>query len=388
MISAKYKSFALLLLGMLLWGALWAQQPPSQQVAAQRKILQEAVVRSEATASAEIKAKLAALRAEIKQRKASYTVGYTPALAVPLEQLTGLKVPPDFNDATLRSVNRRAQELHEIDIKSAAAARIVVPVSVCNPSATGCDWRKLNSHFPPVRAQCCGDCWDHAANEAFDDSYGIRNNQEIETSVQYALDCFNAGTCSGGWYMPVFDHMISQGTAAESAVPTTCGTAPCPNVRHPYRAVAWGFVGNTANTIPQVAQIKAALCAHGPLATTVEADAHFQAYTGGVFDEHTVQFSGINHAITIMGWDDNAVGMNGNKGAWLIKNSWGAGWGSGCGYGNSGGYMWISYNTNNIGYNTAWVDAMIARYILLPDWIRILEKYEIHAEPLPRVVKP
>ena len=84
MITAKYKSIALLLMGMLLSGALWAQQGPSQNVA-QHKILLEPGVRSEATAPAEIKAKLAAMRAEIKQRNASYTVGYTPALAVPLE---------------------------------------------------------------------------------------------------------------------------------------------------------------------------------------------------------------------------------------------------------------------------------------------------------------
>jgi cathepsin L len=348
----------------------------------------EAQVRSEATAPAAIKAKLATIRAEIKQRGATYTVGYTPAMDVPIEQLAGLKVPANFNDATVQNVNRRAQELRAVEIKSAAAAKMVIPPSACNATATGFDWRRLNSKFPPVRAQCCGDCFDHAANEAYDDSYAIRNNIEIETSVQYALDCFNAGTCSGGWYMPIFEAMISQGTTAESTVPTNCGTAPCPNVAHPYRAVAWGFVGNTANVIQPVAQIKAALCAHGPVATAVEADSHFVAYTGGVFDEHTQHFSTINHAITIIGWDDNAVGIAGNRGAWLIKNSWGAGWGSNCGYGTSGGYMWISYNTNNIGYNTAWVDAMIFKFILLPDWSAILAKYGLHAEPLPRVMKP
>lgn len=383
MITAKYKSIALLLMVMLLCGALWAQQPPSQNVAL-HQILSEPEVRSEATAPAEIKAKLAAIRAEIKQRNASYTVGYTPALSVPLEKLAGLKVPADVNDVTIQNVNRRAQELHEIDINSAAAAKFRLPALACNANAKSFDWRTLSSRFPPVRAQCCGDCFDHAANEAFDDSYAIRNNREIETSVQYALDCFNAGTCAGGWYMPIFDHLISQGTAAESVVPTTCATEPCPNVAHPYRAVAWGFVGNSAN-IPPVAQIKEALCAHGPLATAVEVDGPFQAYISGVFDEHTQQFSGINHAITIIGWDDTKVGISSNRGAWLIKNSWGPGWGETGGYGTSKGYMWISYNTNNIGSHTAWVDAMNVGYILLPDWSKILEKYSFQVEPLPHV---
>ena len=49
-----------------------------------------------------------------------------------------------------------------------------------------------------------------------------------------------------------------------------------------------------------------------------------------------------NHAISVVGWDDDKVTNSSNKGAWLVRNSWGSD-----GYSHFG-YFWMSYDEPSI----------------------------------------
>jgi C1A family cysteine protease len=332
----------------------------------------------EQQAPAAIRERLSELRAQLQSEGASFTVGYNPALDVPLEILAGTRVPRS-QPGIAEMVNQRAVELRQIDILSAKRFNFDVDAltaRACSSNSKSFDWRR-EGKVTSVQAQICGTCWDFTAMGAFEGSYAIRNDQMIDTSEQYILNCSGAGSCLGGWWMPVFDYMLTHGNAREQDVPFTgSDTQACPTgIETPYRASSWGFVANDISTIPSNSAIKEALCDHGPVATAVFADVAFQAYSGGIFDRRNQQYDWINHGVVIIGWDDD-------KGAWLIKNSWGPTWGEAGGFGSEKGYMWIAYGSNNIGIATAWVDAKSNKYPLEVSWFNTLKQLDFDTRPL------
>jgi hypothetical protein len=111
--------------------------------------------------------------------------------------------------------------------------------------------------------------------------------------------------------------------------------------------------------MPEPAQLKAALLAHGPMAVAVIATPKFDDYKGGVFVEPNPENPKNvkhNHEVLLVGWDDT----RGAHGAWKIKNTWGSKWGE-------QGFMWIEYGSNNIGINAVWVQAVSMYYSIDQD---------------------
>ena len=317
-------------------------------------------------ASPVIKQRVQALQTQVDQKHLTFTVGYTTAMDFSIQQLTGAKPPADLLQRAPQQ-NAFAAEAIKIDKEDAIKNLAPYPILACHSTSASFDWRDLGKVTPVKNQNPCGSCWDFAAMAAYESAYLIRNNVTIDTSEQHVLDCAGAGTCAGGWYGPVWDWMQTHGVANESALPYTATDHVCPSgVSGSYKDVAWGFV-TTGSSVPSVNQIKQALCDHGPLAVAMMATPLFIGYTGGVYNEPGV--SGINHAVTIVGWDDS-------KSAWLVKNSWGTGWGL-------SGYFWIHYGSNNIGYAAAWVQAPSNKYVINPNIYKLIDKYHLIPNPGP-----
>lgn len=89
------------------------------------------------------------------------------------------------------------------------------------------------------------------------------------------------------------------------------------------------------------ANAKAALLAYGALYVTYYADGSSEYYNSRNSSYYYTGRQWPNHAVAIVGWDDSYSRFNfsatpAGDGAFIVKNSWGTGWGD-------GGYFYVSY---------------------------------------------
>jgi C1A family cysteine protease len=274
----------------------------------------------------------------------TYTTGPYPT-DNPATKLSATIIPADF------AVTARVQAAVAQKITSdPQAPKVGANVSYregCNPKAASYDYRTTGAIQPPKDQNPCGSCYVFSAAAAYEASWYLQNKAHIRVSEQQILDCAKSGDCDGGFHTGVFDFAKQKGFVKEDQYrPYTASAGKCDVPSGPYSAANWSTVYGKYGT-PNPAAIKEALCVHGPVVAAMYATDQFLQYKTGVFNEFPVLDgdSDINHDVLIIGWDDEKL-------AWLIENSWGPNW-----WGDKG-FGWIRYQTNNIGFGAAWIDAI------------------------------
>lgn len=180
-------------------------------------------------------------------------------------------------------------------------------------------------------------CWAFSTNATMQDVRRLFGEAE-DLSEQYLLSCANPSqwSCNGGFFAHDAN-MAPRGSIKASAYPYTGTDSTCKSgLSYGARLTSWAYL--PGGETPSVEEIKAAIYRYGPVSVGVAADDSFSNYRSGIFNGSGSDQ--LNHAVNIVGW---------GKGYWIMRNSWGTGWGE-------QGYMRIKFGANGIG---AWTNYVI-----------------------------
>jgi C1A family cysteine protease len=271
--------------------------------------------------------------------------------------------PFDRGEAATRWIDMQAGDFpSELDLTNPTSGQMSAPVAPITTSDLGTinsdpsvsypatfDWA-AQGKVTSVRNQgACGSCWAFGTVGAMEAAIKIQTGQSVDLSEQFLVSCNNSGwSCNGGWWAHDYHtnrlglNQNTIGAVLESDMPYTATNGTCSTViNHPYKLASWYSIAGY--TVPSVDSIKTAISTFGPVAAAVCVGSGFSSYRGGVFstDESAACNGGVNHAIVLTGWDDTTQ-------SWVLRNSWGSGWGE-------AGYMRIKWGTSNVGYAANYV---------------------------------
>jgi C1A family cysteine protease len=223
---------------------------------------------------------------------------------------------------------------------------------VMNPMPSRYDLRDLGKVTPVRNQGNCGSCWSFATMGSVESNLlpGERWNFSENNLKNNAG--WDWGHCDGGNATMATAYLARWGGAiSESDDPYNTSSAVSPTALTVRKHIQEVVIIPARSGSLDNDNIKQAIMNYGAMYISYyHNDAYYKSATRGYYYSGS---SSSNHAVTIVGWDDDfpsssfPVSPPGN-GAFIIKNSWGTGWGE-------SGYFYISYYDTRLGSNGSYL---------------------------------
>ena len=215
----------------------------------------------------------------------------------------------EFKAKYLKSKTLRASPVEVIDLDLEAANSTV-------------DWRTKGVLTPVKDQGSCGSCWAFSATGAIEAAWAIAKGKVVSLSEQQLVSCsleVNQG-CDGGFASEAFKYVIENGGInTEAAYPYLGKDAVCNKTLEEEKVVN---ISNSAGVAASNYKALMASVTNQPTSTGVEANVQWMFYSSGVITQRCG--SDLNHDTLTVGYDSTAAVPY-----WIVKNSWGTGWGIG-----------------------------------------------------------
>jgi C1A family cysteine protease len=249
------------------------------------------------------------------------------------------------------SLKERKRRLGAEEFEDVMAATFGSDTSAPIPAVMGLsgtlDWRNVEgtAYVSPVKSQgSCGSCWAFATAAGLESQAMISTGGlPIDLSEQTLVSCSGAGSCSSGSITTASSFLRDVGIPVESCFKYTGTNNVCTNACLNWQDAAYRITGwhRASTTTVTVDDMKNALYSYGPFIAGMHVYNDFYSYRSGIYSYASGSYVGA-HAVLVVGFDDV-------QRAFIVKNSWGSGWGE-------AGYFLISYDevggTSRFGFSS------------------------------------
>jgi len=189
---------------------------------------------------------------------------------------------------------------------------------------TSIDWREKGAVTAVKNQGGCGSCWAFSATETVESQYQIASGKLLTLAPQTYVNCVKnpkhcggTGGCEGATMELAFNLTKDTGIALEADMPYRGTDETCKTYKAAVKCT--GYVKNPVNDADA---LETAVATKGPQAITVAAGS-WQMYGGGLFHGCSKGIFGpgdntLDHGVQLVGYTSDY---------WIVRNSWGAGWG-------------------------------------------------------------